>query len=139
MNAETKLRRAACGCGQLSAEVRGEPLDVYLCSCTDCQRLSGSSYSYQAIFPPDAVTVTGEQKTWRHHGDSGRWLDNVFCPNCGNTVICLGEVGPEVGICVGSFAEPDFPPPQRVFWASRRHHWLELPKEAELFEKQPGM
>lgn len=139
MNAETKTRIVACGCGQLSAQTRGEPIDVYLCSCTDCQRLSGSSYSYQAIFSAAAVTIAGERKTWRHHGEFGRWLDNVFCPNCGNTVICLGEVGPEIGICVGAFAEADFPPPQRVYWASRRHRWLSLPENAELFEKQPGL
>jgi len=139
MEEANKVRVAACGCGQLKCEVRGEPVDIYLCSCTDCQRLSGATFSYPAIFPAEAVTVTGERKTWRHYGESGRWLENVFCPNCGNTVYTLGETGPEIGISVGCFADPDFPTPKRIYWASRLHRWLALPKDVEINETQPGL
>lgn len=138
MSIQSKTRIAACGCGQLSAETHGEPTDIYLCSCKDCQRMSGSSYSYQALFPVDQVTLKGERKVWRHYGDSGRWLDNVFCPNCGNTVFSFGETVPDIGICVGAFADPDFPKPKRVYWTSRRHHWLDLPEDVELLDTQPG-
>lgn len=139
MEEEDKARIAVCGCGQLQLKVRGEPLDVYLCSCADCQRLSGATFSYWALFPPDAVMVTGESKAWRHYGDSGRWIDNMFCPTCGNTVYSLGESGPEVGVCAGSFADADFPAPKRVYWASRKHHWLTLPEQVEVLDTQPGL
>jgi hypothetical protein len=132
-----KARTASCGCGQLTATATGEPIDVYLCSCRDCQRLSGSTFSYAAIYPPDAVVVEGERKVWRHYGDSGRWLDNYFCPTCGNTVYTTGEISPEIGISVGCFTDADFPAPKRMYWASRRHHWLKLPEEAEIMETQP--
>jgi hypothetical protein len=36
-NAEAE-RVARCACGDLTLTTRGEPLDVYLCSCKDCQR-----------------------------------------------------------------------------------------------------
>src|SRR5262245_42789032 len=39
---------------------RGEPIDVYLCGCTDCQRGTGSAFSYAAIFPESAVSIVGE-------------------------------------------------------------------------------
>jgi len=132
-----KARIASCGCGRLTATATGEPLDVYLCSCRDCQRLSGASYSYGAIYRPDAVVMEGERKVWRHYGDSGRWIDNYFCPTCGNTVYTAGEIGPEIGIAVGCFADPDFPPPKRIYWASRKHHWLTLPAETEAMDTQP--
>jgi hypothetical protein len=136
--AETTISRtASCGCGRLTATAQGEPIDIYLCSCRDCQRLSGSSYSYGAIYPPDAVTIAGERKVWRHYGDSGRWIDNHFCSTCGNTVYTTGEIGPEIGISVGCFAEANFPPPKRMYWASRRHHWLKLPEETEIMDTQP--
>ena len=92
--------------------------------------------------PGDTVIVNvnvveGERKVWRHYGDSGRWLDNYFCPTCGNTVYTTGEISPEIGISVGCFTDADFPAPKRMYWASRRHHWLKLPEEAEIMETQP--
>ena len=41
-------RAARCACGNLTVTARGEPVEVYLCSCTDCQRGSGSAFSYAA-------------------------------------------------------------------------------------------
>jgi hypothetical protein len=118
---------AQCGCGALTATAGGDPVTVYGCSCTDCQRKSGSAFSYAALFPSVAVTIAGERKTWRRIGDSGRWIDNVFCPTCGVSVAFHSEAMPDMtGIPVGSLADPDFLPPRRLYWASRRHHWLAL-------------
>ena len=55
-------RAARCACGNLMVTARGEPLEVYLCSCTDCQRGSGSAFSYAAIFPESAVSIAGERR-----------------------------------------------------------------------------
>ena len=136
--AALRTRVASCGCGQLTASAKGEPRDVYLCSCHDCQRLSGSSFSYGAMYSAELVAIAGERKVWRHYGDSGRWLDNYFCPACGNTVYTMGETGPEIGIMVGCFADPDFPRPKRLYWGSRRHRWLEVPEDTQLLDTQPA-
>ena len=84
MTATGGKRIAQCGCGALTATVSGDPVTVYGCSCIDCQRKSGSAFSYAAMFPSAAVTIAGERKTWRHNGDSGRWIENIFCPTCGD-------------------------------------------------------
>ena len=130
-------RTAACGCGQLTATVRGEPSEVYLCSCRDCQRASGSSFTYAAVYPEAAVTVSGEHRLWRHQGESGRWLESGFCPDCGVKVIFRLQVVPgHVGVAVGCFADPHFARPAKVYWASRRHDWLALPEDIELLDRQ---
>ena len=90
------------------------------------------------VITKNQVTIDGERKVWWHYADSGRWLDNFFCPVCGNTVYTMGEVGPEIGISVGCFADSDFPPPKRIYWASRRHHWLRLPPDAKIIDTQPA-
>jgi len=54
--AATGERIATCSCGNLTVTARGEPLDVYLCSCTACQRGTGTAFSYAAIFPESAVS-----------------------------------------------------------------------------------
>ena len=50
-------RIAQCGCGALTATVTGDPVTVYGCSCVDCQRKSGSAFSYAAVFPSAGVTM----------------------------------------------------------------------------------
>ena len=84
MTATGGKRIAQCGCGALTAAVSGDPVAVYGCSCKDCQRKSGSAFSYAAMFESAAVAIAGERKTWRRNGDSGRWIDNIFCPTCGS-------------------------------------------------------
>ena len=65
------------------------------------------------MFPSAAVTIAGERKTWRHNGNSGRWIDSVFCPTCGISVGFHSEGMPGLtGMPVGCFADPDFAPPR---------------------------
>jgi hypothetical protein len=41
-----------------------------------------------------------------------------------------------VGVPVGCFADPSFAKPSKLFWASRRHHWLDLPKDIASIDTQ---
>ena len=135
---DTRERTASCGCGNLTATVSGEPSEVYVCSCHNCQRESGSAFSYGAMYPQTAVSIAGERKIWRRHVDSGRWLETEFCPTCGVTVCYRMEAAPEtVGVSVGCFADPDFAKPENHYWASRRHHWFRFPDDIESEETQP--
>ena len=135
----TRGRTASCACGNLTVSANGEPLDIYACSCRDCQRETGSAFSYLAVFPETAVSITGERRAWRRQGDSGRWIETEFCPSCGATVFGRMEVWPEVvTVSAGCFADPDFAKPKKVYWAARRHRWLSFPDETEIFDSQPG-
>jgi hypothetical protein len=137
MTATTEQRVARCGCGALTATVTGAPATVYVCSCLICQRKSGSSFTYAALFPSKAVTVAGERKPWRHIGDSGRWIETMFCPTCGVGIGFHAEGIPDMtGVSVGCFSDPDFAPPTRFYWASRRHKWLGLPDSVDAQDTQ---
>lgn len=137
MASEALERTARCACGNLTVATRGEPVDVYLCSCLDCQRGTGSAFSYAALFPESAVAVAGDWRNYKQHGDSGRTIDSSFCPTCGTAVAFRAEGLPgTVGVPVGCFADPSFAKPSKLFWASRRHHWLDLPDDIVLIETQ---
>jgi len=135
----TRERTARCGCGGLTVTTRGEPTGVYACSCLVCQRKSGATFTYSAIFAETDVTVAGERRAWRHLGDSGRWIESEFCPTCGSTVCIRGEGMPGLmGVPVGCFGDPDFAPPAMLFWGTRRHRWLALPDHVAALDTQPG-
>lgn len=135
-DAETRLAR--CSCGALSVLVAGPPVRINACSCLDCQRRSGSAFSYTAFFPEDAVRrIAGAAATYREARASGRWHDSMFCRDCGVAVFCRLEALPGViGIAVGTFGEPGFAPPGAFYWTSRRPHWLPLPDGIAALDRQ---
>jgi hypothetical protein len=115
----------------------GEPVDVYLCSCTACQRGTGSAFYYAALFPESVVTTAGDRHGYRQKGDSGRAIESYFYPTCGMAVAFQAEGLPgTIGVPVGCLADPNFAKPSKLFWASRRYHWLDLPDDIVLIETQ---
>jgi hypothetical protein len=131
-------RTARCGCGALTATVAGEPKLVYACACLRCQQKSGGAFTYSAVFPETDVSIDGAHTTWPHKGDSGRSIETNFCPTCGITVFSRGEIFPgSIIVAAGCFSDPDFAPPQLVFWAKRHHRWLTFPDGVELQDTQP--
>lgn len=133
-----KERIASCGCGGLKVTLRGDPADVYVCSCQSCQQKSGGAFTYAAIFSTADAVISGEHRGWRRHGESGRWIDHHFCPTCGYSVFFYGEgFGDDlIGITVGSLSDQDFHKPRRIYWASRRHRWLQLPADIPMIDTQ---
>jgi hypothetical protein len=57
-----------------------------------------------------------------------------FCPNCGSNVFWEGDKDPNIyGITVGSFADPNFPPPTFSVWEEMMHPWLGVATVTEHF------
>jgi hypothetical protein len=118
-------REAACSCGQLKLEVRGEPVRVSMCHCLECQRRTGSAFSVQAFYPKEHVQpAAGTAKRYTRRGDSGLTVTFSFCPECGGTVFWEPERRPElIAVAVGTFADPGFEKPRFSGWERSRHPW----------------
>ncbi|KAI5887000.1 uncharacterized protein SCHCODRAFT_02640472 [Schizophyllum commune H4-8] len=77
----------SCLCGAVRFTFFGKPTATCLCHCLDCRKISGSTYSTNAMFPIDAVTLTsGTPKSYTTHGVSGKPITNFFCGDCGSTL-----------------------------------------------------
>ncbi len=131
-------RTASCTCGQLRIEVEGEPRGVGLCHCLSCQRRTGSVFAALASFSAP-FKVFGTATEYVRTGDQGASFIFRFCPVCGTSVF-HSEVGYEdsVGVAVGAFADPGFPPPSVSIYDSRRHPWVQLPPGTVAFDKDPS-
>ena len=131
-------RTAACSCGQLRIIVHGEPRGVGICHCLECQRRTGSVFAALASFAPP-YEVVGKASEYVRAGDAGARFRFRFCPTCGTNLFHIEE-GFEhrsVGVAVGGFGDPGFPPPQVSVYDSRRHPWVQLPPAATAFAKDP--
>ena len=127
-----KKRLASCSCGQLTAEVRGEPVRISICHCLACQRRTGSVFGEQARFPRENVTTSGTSTEYVRAGDEGPGAKFHFCPRCGSTVYYeLFSMTDFVGIPVGAFADPAFPVPTVSVYEERMHQWVVPPPDAE--------
>ncbi len=125
--ADDFTRLAACRCGQLRAEVTGDPVRISVCHCLECQRRSGSAFAVQARWPDDCVTLLGKVTSWTSVGDSGTAATFQFCPVCGVTVAYVNAGVPGLtAIPVGTFADPNFPAPQYSVYEERRHEWVAI-------------
>ena len=121
-------RTASCSCGQLSIEVEGEPLNVGVCHCLACQQRTGSVFATVARFAAP-YQVTGRATEYVRAGDSGGRARFRFCPVCGANVFYTADgVDETIGVAVGAFADPSFPPPRTNVYDNRRHPWVRLPE-----------
>jgi len=127
-------RIASCGCQHLKLTIVGEPRRVYACACRECQRATGSAFACRAIFASEAIlSVEGESRVWRRGSDSGRWVEQVFCPVCGGLVYMRAQAMPgAISISVGSFADPDFPAPVSAHNAAGKPGWYRFADEVAI-------
>ncbi len=132
-------RTARCACGKLELATTGDPERVSSCSCTDCQRRTGSVFGVTAFFADHQVSVvSGSTKTFTRGSDSGRTLTMNFCPECGTTMFWhLAEHPGRVVVAVGCFADPNFPAPERNVFAKNKHHWVQFPSTIKLYPEAP--
>jgi hypothetical protein len=120
-------RTAQCACGAVTIVARGDPSGVVACHCLACQRRTGSVLGVGAYFPEDRVVVSGETKLFVRPTDAGHSFSTHFCPGCGTSLYwSSGRNLGLVGIAVGAFADPSFPPPIRSVWEQSRHSWLHV-------------
>ncbi|EYR80217.1 MULTISPECIES: GFA family protein [unclassified Shinella] len=127
----TETHTATCTCGSFRLKVRGAPERVYACACLECQKATGSAFAYRALYSKQAIVFDeGDKRRFRRITDTGRWMDQVFCPNCGTLIYMEAEVIEDKRvISIGCFGEPDFPRPASIFWSRRRHDWYQLDED----------
>ena len=113
-----------CLCGNVRVVATGSPYRVGLCHCLDCRKHHGALFYAAAIFPRDAVAITGETRDWR-----GRH----FCPRCGSSV--FARFADEVEVHLGTLDAPDQLMPTYENWVVRRESWLPLFPLAKHYER----
>ena len=102
-----------CLCGDVRIVAVGRPNRVGVCHCLDCRKHHGALFHASAVFPREAVTITGE---------TGSYAGRSFCPRCGSSV--FSGTGDEIEVHLGSLDAPDQLQPTYELWTIRRESWL---------------
>jgi hypothetical protein len=132
-------RIAHCSCGSLRVETTGEPTLVAACHCRECQRRTGTPYGVSAYFSKAQVRAEGANKIYIRDGQDGRKMRFCFCPTCGTSVYWETDYLPgQIGVAVGTFADPLFPAPTLSVWEESRHLWVEFRHDLGQLLQQPA-
>ena len=110
-----------------------------MCHCLDCQRRTGSLFGVAAFFERSAVKLVDDtSKIFTRNSVVGKLVTFHFCPECGSTVFWEPERMPKlIGVAVGAFGDPSFPPPEQSVFTTRKHAWFGLSDEMCAFAAMP--
>lgn len=109
---------------------------TFACHCTFCQRVTGSSFYAESIFPNDAVQFNeGELRQYEHVSDGSKKKVNVhFCPSCGTTVGLTFERWPDVrAISRGCYDDPNAVEITSHIWTRSAQTGVVLPSHIDCF------
>lgn len=109
-----KVFSGKCLCGQVRISVRGEPLRIGVCHCTDYRQESGSAFTFYAVWPAHL---------FEHAGETSEFNGQHFCPRCGSRLFSADDREAEIKLGILSEA-PTALVPSYELWIKRREPWL---------------
>jgi hypothetical protein len=129
----------ACQCRALRYEIDAEPLALYACHCTECQKQSASAFALSMLVPRAAVRVTqGEPREWVRRADSGRTMSCMFCAQCGTRVFHLPHSNTQVTVIKpGTLDDTSWFDPVGHIWTRSAQPWVDIPADTVNYEVQP--
>ncbi len=132
------FHEGGCQCGSVRFRTTDTPARVIGCHCRTCKQRTGTGYGIGVYFSKEQVEILrGEMKTFEFYSaESGRWLRNEFCTNCGSTVTWTLEMRPGVrGVAGGNYDDPDWFKITAHIWTESARPDMCYPESVEIHEK----
>jgi hypothetical protein len=116
------IREGGCSCGAVRFKAKGEPINVRICHCRNCQKAMGSPFFARALFAQDALTVEGDTARYA----SSAAIDRVFCKTCGTRLFSWRTNGTAAGVALATFDDRNAFTPTEHIWVTEKIDWVKL-------------
>ena len=116
------IREGGCLCGAVRFRAEGEPINVRICHCRNCQKAMGSPFFARALFDQKALTVAGETACYA----SSEALDRVFCRICGTRLFAWRKKPAVAGVALAAFDDRNAFAPTDHIWVTEKMDWVAL-------------
>ncbi len=131
MSEDPIIREGRCLCGAVRFKAKGEPINVRICHCRNCQKAMGSPFYARALYPQTSIEVEGDTGSYPSTPALGR----VFCKACGTRLFSWRANGTAAGIALAVFDDRHAFAPTEHIWVSEKMNWVRiddgLPQYAE--------
>ena len=134
----TTHHEGGCLCGAVRYRTTSEPVRVIACHCNTCRLRTGAIYGVGVYFAEDDVEfLGGERRSYQFNSDeSGRWVRNEFCANCGTTVSWTLEMRPGMrAIAGGSYDDPRWFTILAHIWTRSARDDMRYAEHVDVFEQ----
>jgi hypothetical protein len=115
-------REGGCLCGAVRFKAEGEPINVRICHCRNCQKAMGSPFFARALFNQNALTVAGNTSRYA----SSEAIDRVFCTTCGTRLFSWRTSGTVAGVALAAFDDRNAFAPSEHIWVAEKMAWVKL-------------
>lgn len=128
-----------CQCVDVRYEVRGEPVDLYVCHCRECQKQASSAFGISLIVrSADFALLSGKPNVWTRPATLGGSIDCAFCPKCGSRVWHgNADTDEVVSVKGGSLDRPPDLSKAKHIWTSRKLRGVLIPDHVETHLEEP--
>ena len=116
------IREGGCLCGAVRFKAVGEPVNVRICHCRNCQKAMGSPFFARALFDQSALTVEGDTARY----PSSKALDRVFCKTCGTRLFAWRTDRVRAGVALAVFDDRNAFVPTDHMWVTEKMDWVKL-------------
>lgn len=132
-----KELEGSCLCGAIEFTVEDKFTKFFLCHCTQCQQITGSSYASNVFTNPDNITwLKGKEQSIRYD-DPKRNFTKVFCSKCGSGLPFVNKIGNHLIVPAGSLKQAPSITPQVNIFCSEQASWYKEGVSAKSVEEFP--
>ena len=117
----------ACYCGEITYEADVDPDRVFICNCSDCQKMAGSAIRVNVQVEDSNIKfLTGAATEYTKTAESGHQRAIGFCGKCGTAMYATNAGdGPRLyGLRVFTSNQRDQLVPKGQVWLRSRPHWF---------------
>jgi len=127
-----------CLCGAVKLSINANAVAVRQCWCRQCQTLAAGGPTNNAIFPAEAVAITGELGASSWAAASGNTLTFHFCKACGTQIYGQSSARMHLKTTrIGVIDQPHDLRPTAAIWLDDAPDWAIVDPQLEQFAQQP--
>jgi hypothetical protein len=115
-------REGGCLCGAVQFRTEGEPVNVRICHCRNCQKAMGSPFFARALFDQRALSVEGDTARY----PSSEALDLGVLQNLRYAAVFPADQRDVVGVALAAFDDRNAFAPTEHIWVSEKIDWVRL-------------
>jgi hypothetical protein len=117
-----------CVCGGVRYSLTAAPRLAFACHCHDCQKRSGSAYSFPVIVRSADLAVSGAVEIERLATRSGRQIEHTLCPRCRCRVFSRAVATPDhASLRAGTLDDASWVVPIVQVWVESALPWAVIP------------